>query len=184
MNRNKNNNRYYSGKNYNNQGKDYNYNYNYNNYYYYDPYPEVARLPYGILDIISRNTGSNINPAVYDPKEKTRHYKINCYASFNCNTCNKEWTSNRITVELWWKNRKKQFDVRMYGQQCKKCNGDFMIPYISSFANIIKVCIEVLTTNSKGKGTNTNKNTNTEFNSSHDEQRCQKCRMIGGPCWK
>jgi len=188
MNRYKNNNRYYGGKNYNNYDNydnyNYNNNYNYYNYYYDYPYPEVARLPYGILDIISRETGCYINPAVYNPKEKKRHYKINCHASFNCSACNKEWTSNRITVELWWKNGKKEFDVRMYGQQCKKCNGEFMIPYISSFQNIIIICVEVLTTNSKGKGANINKNTNTEFNSSHDEKRCQKCKMVGHPCWK
>ena len=151
---------------------------------YGDRFPEVARLPYKYLNIISRNSGSRINASAYSPNEKLRHYIINCHASFNCDTCKKVWTSNRITVELWWKKGKKQFDVRMYGQQCKRCNGKYLIPYISGVENVIEICVNVLTYNKRGKGTNINENANSQLNSSHDEQRCQKCKMIGHPCWK
>ncbi len=177
MNRYRNNGRYYGNGNYNN------YNYNYYNSDYGDRFPEVARLPYKYLKIISWRARSRINPAVYDPNENSRHFKINCHASFNCNRCSNYWTSNRITVELWWKRGKKQFDVRMYGQQCKRCNREFIAPYINNVDYIMKICVAVLTDNYRGRGTNANKNTNTQFNSSHDEQRCQKCRMIGHPCW-
>ena len=185
MNRYKNNNRYYGNRNYNNYNRYYNYNYNYYDYDYDDPFPEVARLPYKFSNIISRRSGSHINPGVYDANEKKRHFIINCHASFNCYICSNFWTSNLITVELWWKNRKKQFDVRMYGQQCKKCNGEFMRPYISGVENVIKMCVKVLLNkNIKGRKANNNQNKNTQFNSSHDQQRCQKCTMIGGPCWE
>ena len=151
---------------------------------YSDHFPEVARLPYKYLNIISRNSGSRINASAYDPNKNSRNYKINCHASFNCDTCKKTWTSNRITVELWWKKGKKQFDVRIYGQQCKKCNGKYIVPYISGVENIIEICVNVLIYNERSRGTNTNKNTNIQFNSSHDQKRCQKCKMIGHPCWE
>jgi hypothetical protein len=181
MNRNRYNGRYYGNTNYNNYNNYY--NYNYYNSDYGDRFPEVARLPYKFLRIISRRARSSINPAVYEPNENSRHFKINCHASFDCYTCSNFWTSNRITVELWWKRGKKQFDVRMYGQQCKRCNGEFIAPYLNGVDNIIDTCVEVLTNRYRGRGINNNKNTNTQFNSSHDERRCQKCRMIGHPCW-
>mgnify|MGYP002626611712 CR=1 FL=1 len=182
MNRDRNNGRYYGNRKYNKY-----YNYNYYNYYnsdYDDPFYEVARLPYRFLYKISRRARSNINPAVYDPNENSRHFIINCHASFNCHICSNSWTSNRITVELWWKRGKNQFDVRMYGQQCKRCNGEFIAPYLNGVDNIIDTCVDVLTNRYMGRRVNNNKNTNTQFNSSHDERRCQKCRMIGRPCWQ
>ena len=159
---------------------------NSNNNNYVNHFPEVARLPYKYLNIISRYSGSSINASAYSPNEKLRHYIINCHASFNCKKCKKIWTSNLITVELCWKKGKKQFDVRMYGQQCKKCNGKYIRPYISGIEDIIEICVKVLNFDKRDKGTNTNinKNANKQFNSSHDEQRCQKCKMIGQPCWK
>ena len=181
MNRYRNNGRYNGNRNYNNYKKYY--KYNYYNSDYGDRFPEVARLPYKFLRIISRRARSSINPAVQDPNKNSRHFKINCHASFDCYTCSNFWTSNRITVELWWKRGKKQFDVRMYGQQCKRCNGEFIAPHLNGVDNIIDTCVEVLTNRYRGRGINNNKNTNTQFNSSHDERRCQKCRMIGHPCW-
>ena len=160
------------------------YNYNYHNYY--DPFPEIARLSYGLLIKISRRTRRSINPGVFDPNEKRRHFKINCHASFECNKCRNFWTSNQVTVELWWKNRKTQFDVRLYGQQCKRCNyREYNIPYISGVENVIDICVNVLTTNHhSSKEMNVNKNTNTQFNSSHDQERCQKCQIVHHPCWQ
>ena len=174
-----NNNRNYGRRNYN----------RYNNYYnfdYRDHFPDIARLPYSSLYKISRSSGSYINPGVFKPDEKRRHFKINCHASFNCYTCGKFWTSNQVTVELWWSSGKKQFDVRMYGQQCKRCNGEFMKPYINGIENVIRICLDILTknNNNRRRETNANKNTNTEFNSSHDQQRCQKCKIINRPCWQ
>ena len=96
----------------------------------------------------------------------------------------KKWTSNQVTAELWWKDGKRKFDVRIYGQQCKRCNGQFIKPYISSVENVIEMCVKVLVSNNvRRKEMNANKNTNTEFNSSHDQRRCQKCQMIHRPCW-
>ena len=163
------------------------YNNYYNNYYnYYDPYPEVARLSYGLLIKISRRARKSINPYVFDPNEKRRHFKINCHASFECIKCGHNWTSNQVTVELWWKYGKKQFDVRMYGQQCKVCNNrEYNKPYISGVENVIDICVNVLTNRyHRGKEMNANKNTNTQFNSSHDQERCQKCQIIHHPCWQ
>ena len=173
-------NRNYGNRNYNNYN-----NYNYYNYDNRDRFPEIARLPYRYLISIREKSGKYINPGVFDPNENKRHYKMNCHASFKCSTCGKFWTSNQVTVELWWNNGKRQFDVRMYGQQCKRCNGVFMIPYIDGIENIVDICVTVLTTDtSRGRGMNVNKNTNTEFNSSHDQQRCQKCQLIHRPCWE
>ena len=162
----------------------YNYYYNYNYYNYDNPFPEIPRLPYRFLIKISRKARSTINPGVFDPNEKKRHFKINCHASFKCYKCRKIWTSNQVTVELWWKNGKKQFDVRMYGQQCKRCNGEFITPYISGVEYVIDICVRVLTNNNRDREMNANKNTNTEFNSSHDQQRCQKCQIVHHPCWQ
>ena len=72
--------------------------------------------------------------------------------------------------------------MRIYGQKCKKCNGQFIKPNISGVENVIEMCVNVLVTNVRKKGMNANKNTNKEFNSSHDQQRCQKCQMIHRPC--
>jgi hypothetical protein len=182
MNRYKYNNRNYGYRKYNNYNNYY--NYHYYNYYYDDPFPEVPRLSYKFLNIIRRRTRSYINPAVFDPYEKRRHFKINCHARFECYGCGNIWTSNQVTAELWWKNRKKQFDVRIYGQQCKRCNGQFIKPYISGVENVIEICVNILVSNNdRRKEMNANKNTNTEFNSSHDQRRCQKCQMIHRPCW-
>ena len=181
MNRYKYNNRIYGNRNY----KNYNYYYNYNKYDDRDRFPEIARLSYGYLNTIRRRSRRSIDPGVFDPYEKRRHFKINCYASFNCYKCRNFWTSNQVTVELWWNNGKKQFDVRMYGQQCKRCNREFIRPYISGVENVIEICVKVLTnTYNRSKELNANKNTNTQFNSSHDQKRCQKCQIIHGPCWK
>ena len=144
----------------------------------------VPRLPYGALNEISYQTGSRINPRVYNPNENRRHYKINSYAIFNCNRCQNKWSSNKVTVELWWDKGKWEFDVRMYGQKCKSCNGQFMIPHIVDLQTIIDKCVTVLTTNvNTSERINTNYNTNTNFNDSHDQKRCQKCIMIGHACW-
>ena len=144
----------------------------------------VPRLPYGALNEISYQTGSRINPRVYNPNENRRHYKINSYAIFNCNRCQNKWSSNKVTVELWWDKGKWEFDVRMYGQKCKSCNGQFMIPHIVDLQTIIDKCVRVLTTNvNTSERINTNYNTNTNFNDSHDQKRCQKCIMIGHACW-
>ena len=72
----------------------------------------------------------------------------------------------------------------MYGQQCKRCNGEFITPYISGVENVIDICVRVLTNNNRDREMNANKNTNTEFNSSHDQQRCQKCQIVHHPCWQ
>ena len=183
MNRFKYKNRNYGNRNYNNYNKNNNYN-NYN-HDYRDRFPEIARLSYGYLDTISRRSKRSINPGVFNPYEKIRHFKINCYASFNCYKCGNFWTSNQVTVELWWNKGKKEFDVRIYGQQCKRCNREFIRPYISGIENIIEKCVEILTHSYNiSKEFNANKNTNTQFNSSHDQKRCQKCQIINGPCWK
>ncbi len=72
----------------------------------------------------------------------------------------------------------------MYGQKCKSCNGQFMIPHIVDLQTIIDKCVRVLTTNvNTSERINTNYNTNTNFNDSHDQKRCQKCIMIGHACW-
>ena len=183
MNRYKYNYRNYGNRNYNNYNNYYNYkHYNYN---HVDPFPEIARLSYELLNRISRSSGSRINPGVFDPNEKRRHFIINCHASFKCYRCGKVWTSNQVTVELWWKNRKKQFDVRMYGQQCKKCNREFIRPLISGVDKVIEICIKILTGSyDNRRAFNANKNTNTQFNSSHDQKRCQKCQIIHRPCWE
>ena len=183
MNRYKYSNINYGHRNYNNYNNYY--NYKYYNYNYGDHFPEIARLPYRFLNIISRRTGSHINPAVFDPNEKKRHFKINSHARFNCYNCGNNWTSNQVTVELWWKNGKRQFDVRMYGQKCKKCNGQFIRPYISAVENVIEIGVRILKGYNYGhKEVNANRNTNTQFNSSHDQKRCQKCQMIHRPCWE
>ena len=167
-----------------NYGYRYYNNYNNNYYNYNDYFPEVARLSYGFLNQISRRTGRYINPAVFDPNEKRRHFRINCHAKFTCYNCGNIWTSNQVTVELWWSNGKRQFDVRIYGQQCKKCNGPYIRPFIHDVENITRICIDILTNkNKRNKEANINRNTNTEFNSSHDQRRCQKCQIIGRPCW-
>ena len=117
------------------------------NYDYIDHFPKIARLEYEFLNIISRRTGSYINAGVFNPDEKRRHFKTNCHAKFRCNKCGNQWTSNLVTAELWWKNGKKQFDVRIYGQQCKKCNGAFIRPKkISAVENIIEIFVKILTT--------------------------------------
>ena len=103
-------------RNYNRNNRNRNYKKKYNNYVsYYDSYPEVARLSDEYLYIISQNTGSHINPSAYNPDQRNGCFKINCYATFECLDCGNKWTSNQVTVELWFKNRKTQFDVRMYG---------------------------------------------------------------------
>ena len=182
MNRYKYNNRNYNNRNYNNYNNYY--NYDYYNYNYYDPFPEVARLPYKFLNKISRRARSRINPGVFDPNEKGRHFKINCHSRFECYRCGNNWTSNQVTAELWWKDGKRKFDVRIYGHQCKRCNGQFIKPYISGVENVIEMCVKVLVSNNvRRKEMNANKNTNTEFNSSHDQRRCQKCQLIHRPCW-
>ena len=172
------NNRNYDNRNHNDYKNYYNYNYG-------DHFPEIARLPYRFLNEISRRTGSYINPDAFDLNEKARHFKINCHASFKCYKCRKIWTSNQVTVELWWKNGKKKFDVRMYGQKCKNCNGQFIRPYISAVENVIEICVKILNdNNNRHKEVNANRNTNTHFNSSHDQKRCQKCQLIHRPCWE
>ena len=154
---------------------------------------EIARLPYYALMEIRRRTGKNINPRVFAPKEKGRHYRMNCYAIFNWNNyrnnykCGNEWSSNKVTVELWWSYGKKEFDVRMYGQRCKYCNRQFLSPSLSYYTirKIIRICVRILLNNYynvNGK-TNTNENTKREFNNSHDQSRCQKCIILGHPCW-
>ena len=50
----------------------------------------VPRLPYRALNEISYQTGSRINPRVYNPRENRRHYGMNSYALFNCNRCGRE----------------------------------------------------------------------------------------------
>ena len=182
-------NRYrYNYRNYWNRSNN---NYNYNNQYHYnyysydsrDRFPKVARLPNKYLRIISQESGSYINPGVYDPNKGNGFSKINCHASFDCHRCGNMWTSNKVTVELWWKNGKRIFDVRMYGQKCKRCNGDYIRPFISGIEDVVNKCIKILISPSKKREMNANKNTNRNFNNSHDQQRCQKCQMIGGPCW-
>ena len=144
----------------------------------------VPRLPHRALNEISYQTGSRINPRVYNPSENRRHYKINSYALFDCNRCGNKWSSNKVTVELWWDKGKWEFDVRMYGQKCKSCNGQFMTPHIVDLQTIKDKCVKVLTTNVNNSGRiNTNYNTNKNFNDSHDQKRCQKCIMIGHACW-
>ena len=144
----------------------------------------VPRLPYRALNEISYQTGSRINPRVYNPRENRRHYGMNSYALFNCNRCGNKWSSNKVTVELWWDKGKWEFDVRMYGQKCKSCDGQFLIPHIVDLQTIKDKCVKVLTTNdNNGERINTNKNTNRNFNDSHDQKRCQKCIMIGHACW-
>ena len=144
----------------------------------------VPRLPYRALNEISYQTGSRINPRVYNPRENRRHYGMNSYALFNCNRCGNKWSSNKVTVELWWDKGKWEFDVRMYGQKCKSCDGQFLIPHIVDLQTIKDKCVKVLTTTgNNGESINTNKNTNRNFNDSHDQKRCQKCVMIGHPCW-
>ena len=172
-------------RNYNRNNRNRNYKNKYNYYIsYYDPHPEVARLSDEYLYIISQNTGSRINPGAYNPNKGKGCFIINCYATFECGDCRKSWTSNQVTVELWFKNGKKQFDVRMYGQQCKKCDGEYIKPFIIGLRQVIETCIYVLTHPSEKGKSNTNKNSNTNFNSAHDEQRCQKCRIVGHPCWQ
>ena len=168
-------------RNFNTYNNYYNYNYN-----YYDNFPDIARLSYGLLNKISRRTRKSINPGVFDPNEKRRHFKINCHASFECHKCRNIWTSNQVTVELWWNFTKTEFDVRLYGQQCKRCNyREYNIPYISGVEYVIDICVKVLTNNyHRDKKMNANKNTNTEFNSSHDQRRCQKCQILHHPCWQ
>jgi len=147
----------------------------------------VPRLRYDALVEISQLSGSRINARAYNPHLRTNHYKMNSHAKFKCFHCNNKWSSNKVTVELWWIKKKWEFDVRMYGQRCKRCNRHFMIPRISrpNLRRIINICVRKLTTryNFNGGQENTNENTNTEFNDSHDQTRCMKCIMIGRPCW-
>ena len=154
---------------------------------------EIARLPNYALMEIRRRTRKNINPNVFDPNERGRHYRMNCYAIFNCNNyrnnkrCGNQWSSNKVTVELWWSYGKKEFDVRMYGQRCKFCNRQFLSPSLSYYTirKIIRICVRILLNNyyNVNGNTNTNENTNREFNNSHDQRRCQKCIILGHPCW-
>ena len=67
----------------------------------------VARLPNFALIEISRKSRKKINPRVFN---RGSHYRINCHARFNCNhyRCGNEWTSKKVTVELWWNYRKKE----------------------------------------------------------------------------
>ena len=174
--------RNYNG-NYRNRYFRNNYNYNYYNSDSRDLFPEIARLEYKYLYIISNNTGYRINPSVYNPNNKKGFFKINSYASFDCYKCGKIWTSNRVTIELWFNKRKRIFDVRLYGQQCKRCNKEFIKPFIYGIEEVIDICIQVLTSPYKRTKDNTNRYFNRELNSSHDQQRCQKCKMLGHPCW-
>ena len=172
-------------RNYNRNNRNRNYNNNYN--YYgsnYDPHPDVARLSDKYLHIISQYSGSRINPGAYDPDKGKGCFKINCYATFECGVCGNIWTSNQVVVELWFKNGKTQFDVRVYGQQCKKCDDEYIKPYILGLREVIEKCKYILTHNPEGGRANANKNSNTYFNNAHDQQRCQKCRMEGHPCWQ
>ena len=146
-----------------------------------DNHPEVARLPYRYLTIISNNTGSRINPRAYVPENNRGYYKINAYAGFQCPNCGNSWTSNKVTVELWMKNKKWEFDVRMYGQSCKKCNGDYAVPFLYGISDIIDRCIYVLLNPGEGGSGDVNKNMN-KSNSSHDESRCQIYHMTGKNC--
>jgi len=147
---------------------------------------DVARFPYYALSEISRRTRKRINPRVFNPNDRGRHYIMNCHAIFNCR-CGNEWSSNKVTCELWWSYGKKEFDVRMYGQRCKYCNGQFMRPRLSTYTirTIIEICVRILR-NIHGNGngrTNTNENTNRRFNNAHEQRRCQKCIILGHPCW-
>jgi hypothetical protein len=154
----------------------------YNNYYYdrRDHYPEVARLPYRYLVYIRNRTHKRINPAVYDPYSEKRFYKINCHAKFYCYYCGNEWTSNKVSIELWWNTNRTEFDVRMYGQKCKYCNSNFMRPYIinNDIYHILNIFIRVLTSYNYGTRNNINRNIN-KVNSSHKRDKCQKCIMFG-----
>ena len=145
----------------------------------------VPRLPYPALIEISQLSRSRINPNVYNPRENRRHYRMNSYAKFYCIDCNNEWSSNKVTVELWWAKGKWEFDVRMYGQQCKHCNGEFLRPQLTNLRKIKNICVRILTNTyfNRGRHVNINENTNRQFNDGHDEERCMKCIMIGRPCW-
>ena len=167
----------------------YNNNYYYYNYYSYnnylndprDYYPDVARLPYSYLIYISNETQLRINPAVFYPYSNNRYYKVNCHAKFRC-SCQNKWTSNKVIIELWWKWKKgkKEFDVRMYGQQCKYCNSNFKKPYVTynNIYIILDKFIEVLLSNNNERSRNYNNNFN-KVNSAHKKDKCQKCIMFG-----
>ena len=166
-----------------------------NNHYYYDSYydyindprdnhPEVARLPYKYLIYISNMSHKRINPGVYDPQNRHGFFKINSYANFYCSNCFNEWTSNIVTIELWWNKGKKEFDVRMYGQKCKHCVRDFKKPnYIYNIYTIADRFIEVLTTNYYIRNNINFNYTLHEVNSSHEIENCQKCEMLGHACY-
>ena len=165
--------------------------YNYYSYYKYlndwrDYYPDIARLPYGYLIYISNQTNLRINPGVFDLEKTNEFFKINCHAKFRCSICHKIWTSNKVTIELWWGwiRNKKEFDVRMYGQKCKYCNKKFMKPYVvyDDICRIIDKFIDVLITNNYERRKNYNKNIN-KVNSSHKKEKCQKCIILGYPCF-
>ena len=85
MNRYRFNYRNYWNRNNNNYNK--HFNYNYYSYDRRDRFPEVARIPYKYLRIISQKSGSYIDPGVYDPNEGKGFSKINCHASFDCYRC-------------------------------------------------------------------------------------------------
>ena len=143
----------------------------------------VARLPYRFLNYIRIRTHKRINPNVYSANRKNGFFKINCYAQFYCSNCSKEWTSNLVTMELWWNEGKTEFDVRIYGQKCKRCILNFIPPnYIYNINNIIKKCIEVLSNTYYKKKKNFNEKFN-KVNSQHDQKKCQKCQLSGLPCW-
>ena len=143
----------------------------------------VSRLPNKYLYYIRNRSHKIINPRVFDLKRKKGCFKMNCYAQFYCSKCSNEWTSNLVTIELWWNKDKTEFDVRVYGQKCKRCVLDFIPPnYIYNINNIIKKCIDVLTNNYYKKKKNFNEKFN-KVNSKHDQEKCQKCQIIGHPCW-
>ena len=143
----------------------------------------VARLPYRFLNYIRIRTHKRIKSIVHSVNIKNGFFKINCYAQFYCSNCSKEWTSNLVTMELWWNEGKTEFDVRIYGQKCKRCILNFISPYyIYNIYNIIHKFIEILTNNYYNQR---KKNYNEKYNrvnNKHYQDKCQKCQIIHHPC--
>ena len=140
-----------------------------------------------IIKEIEYETGIYSDKRCYKPNKKSNHFRGNFKAKFYCR-CGREWTSGLVSIELWWKknsrNKKKAFDVRLYGQKCKICNKKYLRPYIyeSDIDRLIDKFSDILLSNKKFRKRNFN---NHQDNSErpHDQGRCQKCNQLGYPCW-
>lgn len=72
-----------------------------------------------------------------------RTYSPNAYGLFNCNNCNREWSSHRFVVDITYSynlSTKHLFvNLKCYGQKCDKCNSSNYIQGVLSNNDRLKV---------------------------------------------